>query len=69
MTKRMLEAKTPVERNGKTYWTKIGVAFETSNGGWSVQLDALPVNGKIVLMEKQERGERRGREDDEVPFG
>ncbi|WMT88263.1 hypothetical protein NO932_06540 [Pelagibacterium sp. 26DY04] len=33
------------EANGekKTAWSKIGVAFPTKNGGYRVQLEALPV--------------------------
>ena len=27
--------------DGKTYFTKIGVAFETRNGGWSLSFEAL----------------------------
>lgn len=38
------------ERSDKSYWTKIGMAFANSDGqGYSLKLDALPVNGEIVL--------------------
>lgn len=52
----------------KTAWTKIGAAFE-SQGGWSIQLDALPIasldkDGKItcriILREPREREQQRG---------
>ena len=42
-------------KDGKTYWTRIGVAFPTKNGGYSVVLDALPLDGKIVLQAPRER--------------
>ena len=76
MSGERLEAKTPVERDGKTYWTKCGVAFPTRDGGYSIQLDAVPVNGKLVLMKPREYddgprgGGRRdaGQGDDDVGF-
>lgn len=38
------------EVNGKTFWTKIGAAFPHRDGtGFNVQLDALPIYGKLVL--------------------
>lgn len=46
------------EQNGekKTRWTKIGVGFPLKNGeGFSILLDALPVNGKLVMMPPRER--------------
>jgi hypothetical protein len=85
MSGERLEAFTAVERevNGekKTFWTKIGVAFPgRGNSVYSLQLDALPVNGKIVLMVPREReqqggGQRqsdggggRGQGRDDIPF-
>lgn len=57
---------TEYESNGqkKSRWTKIGVAFPNKNGdgGFNVLLDALPVNGKIVIMPPRER------ENDGGPF-
>ena len=51
-----LDAMTVRESNGKSFWTKIGVAFPAKQGGgWSVLLDAMPapVEGqfKILLRE------------------
>lgn len=58
-----LDAKTPVERDGKTYWTKCGSAF-VKGDKITVLLDAVPVNGKLVLMPPYEEGnERSGRDD------
>lgn len=40
----------------KTYWTQIGKAFAHKNGkGLDIVLDALPVNGRIVLLEPKEK--------------
>ncbi len=42
------------EKSGKTFWVRIGTAFEGKNG---IQLyfDAYPVNGKASLFEPKER--------------
>lgn len=43
------------ESNGKTYWTRIGVAFPAKNGeGWDIMLDALPVSGKMIIRPPKE---------------
>lgn len=54
----------PLERKddrgeGKTFWMKLGAAWENENGSISLFLDALPVNGKIVLMRPKPRDDRR----------
>ena len=51
-----LDALTVRESNGKSYFTKIGVAFAAkTGGGWSVLLDAMPAptdgQFKILLRE------------------
>lgn len=61
MTER-LDALTVRESNGKSYFTKIGVAFASRNGnGYSVLLDAMPAptdgQFKILLMEPKERSQ------------
>ncbi len=40
------------EKNGekKTQWTKIGVAFTNQNGSINVQLDCIPIDGKMQLQ-------------------
>ena len=46
MTERMdVLATREYEANGekKTAYTRIGVAFATSNGGWSIKLECTPV--------------------------
>ena len=55
--KTVLRVVTPVKRDGdeKTFWQRIGMAFENfDNDGQrksiSVRLNALPVNGEIVLF-------------------
>ena len=36
---------------GKSYFTRVGAAWPTKNGGGvTLYLDALPVDGKLILM-------------------
>lgn len=43
------------EKTGRTYWMKLGIAFENRDGSTNIYLDALPVNGKLQLREFDER--------------
>lgn len=45
----------------KTAWTKIGAAFENKDGSIGIQLDAFPVNGKIILQVPLTREEREAK--------
>ena len=39
----------------KAIWTRIGAAWAHENGpGYSIRLDALPIDGRIVLVEPAE---------------
>lgn len=47
----------------RNFWTKIGAAFTNQSGSISVQLDAMPVDGKMVLqvpLSKEERAAKFG---------
>lgn len=47
-----LEALTVREHNGKSYWSKLGVAWPNKNGpGYILRLDAMPasVEGQYVI--------------------
>ncbi len=37
--------------NRSARWTEIGAAWETPKGNLRIQLEAVPVNGQIILME------------------
>jgi hypothetical protein len=68
-----LVARKYTDRDGneKTSWTKIGAAFPTQNGGYSITLEALPLptmgdrglETRIVLMvpKPREDGDRQDR--------
>ena len=45
---------TMTERDGETYWTRLGAAFENRDGSINVLLDGSPVNGKLQIREKRE---------------
>ena len=46
------------ERTKKSYWTKIGAAFPAKEGvGYTVVLDALPLNGRLILRPPKAREE------------
>ena len=44
-----LDAMVVREKDGKSYWTKIGAAFEGREGKWVLRLDANPLDGVIHL--------------------
>lgn len=74
MSSQRLDAISPVEYESqgqkKTRWVKVGVAFARDKGGWDVRLDALPINGRLMLMEpnRDSGGGRRGG-NDQAPSG
>lgn len=79
MSAERLEAFTvrPAKDDGKDFWVRIGTAWPTKQGGWSIKLDALPVTGEIVLAppkpkdnQQQSRGGGRGgfKDDSDIPF-
>ena len=34
--------------NGKSFWNRIGAAWTNKNGGFTVQLECVPLDGRIV---------------------
>lgn len=41
----------------KSFWTRIGVAYENRDGSLGVLLDAFPTNGKLVLQTPKDKSE------------
>jgi len=37
------------QRNGRSYWIRIGAAFTNQDGSDTVLLDALPVSGRMQI--------------------
>lgn len=52
-----MDVLTPTEKDGKTYWTKIGAAWPAKDGAYSVNLNALPINGKMLIVVPKERNQ------------
>lgn len=46
---------SPMEKNGKTWWLRIGTAFINADGSTNVYLDAYPTNGKLQIRDLDER--------------
>jgi hypothetical protein len=44
------------QRNGKSYWIRIGAAFINQDGSETVLLDALPVSGRMQIRSASENG-------------
>lgn len=44
-------------QNRSTRWTEIGAAWRTQKGHLRIQLEAVPVNGQIILLPPKEDGE------------
>lgn len=45
------------QREAKSFWTKVGVAFENRDGSWSLELAAMPVSGRLQMREPAARDE------------
>jgi len=39
----------------KDFYTRIGVAFPLEKGGFNILFDALPTNGRVLLLPERER--------------
>jgi hypothetical protein len=42
---------TVIERDGKSYWVRIGACFTNVDGSFTIRLDAFPVNGTLNVRE------------------
>jgi hypothetical protein len=51
------------ERDEKTFWTRIGAAFTNKDGSITLQLDALPVSGRLQVRDDEPREEREERKE------
>ena len=48
---KMKIAYAVTERNSRSFWTRIGVAFTNNDGSLNVKLDSVPVNGELQIRE------------------
>jgi hypothetical protein len=56
----MKSVYTVVERNGKSFWLKLGIGFVNKDGSINLKLDATPTNGTLQIREYESPSERRG---------
>jgi hypothetical protein len=54
----------PLERNGKTYWMRVGSAFANKDGTINVYLDAYPTDRKLQIRDLDERDMLSGKPED-----
>lgn len=55
-SRKMRAVYTVVDKpDGKGIWLRIGSSFENRDGSETVLLDAMPVNGKLIIREYQPR--------------
>lgn len=48
-------------KEGKSIWTRVGVAFENADGSWNIRLSALPVgSGRLNMRDPLERDRSHG---------
>ena len=45
------DATSAATKEQRSYWTKIGLAYENDDGSWSLQLSAVPVSGKMQVRD------------------
>lgn len=66
----MIEEYVDAQGTGRSKWTKIGAAFENKDGSIGIQLNAMPLNGKVILqvpLTKEERDAKFGKKDTARP--
>jgi hypothetical protein len=51
---------TVTERNERSFWTKIGVAFVNRDGSLTVRLEAFPCNGMLQIRDDEFGARARG---------
>ena len=51
---RAFSVKSFESENKKDRWTQIGGAWANKSGGYNIQLDALPLGDKIILLPPKE---------------
>ena len=45
------DAPSAADKTPRSFWTKIGVAYENEDGSWSLQLAAVPVTGRMQIRD------------------
>jgi len=61
-TKQKFNIVTVKTVNEKDYYTRIGVAFPLEKGGFNILFDALPTNGRALLLPDRLRSDKSNTE-------
>lgn len=48
-----VDEHTKITVEGHDFWQRIGTAVARSDGGFTINLNALPINGKLVVRPPQ----------------
>jgi len=43
--------------DGKGFWNRIGAAWTNRNGGFTIQLESIPLDGRIVCQPPKEQSD------------
>jgi hypothetical protein len=54
-----LNAYVVADRNGRSFWSKIGAAFHNADGGMTLLLDAYPAQGNRIVVREPKPWEGR----------
>jgi len=54
LQKRMYKVICPIERNGSTFWMRLGSGFTNKDESINIYLDAVPVGLKEVKLQLRE---------------
>ena len=49
------EVFTVTDKDGHSYWRKLGVGYINKDGSMNLYLDALPINGRLQVRDPKPR--------------
>jgi hypothetical protein len=52
----LIAYQVKVGKGEQSFWNRIGVAWSNRDGGFTVQLDSVPLDGRIVLTKRKSNG-------------
>jgi len=62
----MIEERVGKGAKPKSFWTKVGVAFQNRDDSWSIELAAVPVNGRLQMRDPMPPKEIAAKIDEEA---
>jgi hypothetical protein len=43
-------------KDGQSFWDRVGIAWSNRDGGFTVQLHSIPLDGRVVLTKPRSNG-------------